>query len=430
MLFKRSSRVLAIAVVASVGFLTPTALAAPAEAKRSAASDASVITDWNEIAAQTISAGPGAVPIPLNGLYLGFVSIAVHDAVVALEGGYEPYNDVRRRANRGGSAEVAAATAAFRVLRHYFPASTADLTDKYDESIADVPRNRAFDKGVRVGKAAATALIRDRKNDGRDATVTFDRAPAPGVWRPTPPPLLNFGAVQMGFIKPLTLRSATQFDLNGPPALNSKRYTKEFKETKAYGEKDESRRSQAQTDTATFWSANAFVQYNAALRDAVTRRGDDISESARSFALLNTSIADTQIACWREKFEHPFWRPITAIQMADTDGNRRTTPDADWEPMVVTPPYPDYPSGHACLSGATINTFSYLFGKRSLDVNVPSLSTAATRHYDSAKALDKETMNARIWLGLHFRTAMTDGNRLGHKASDWVLRRYFEPTHH
>jgi hypothetical protein len=160
----------------------------------------------------------------------------------------------------------------------------------------------------------------------------------------------------------------------------------------------------------------------------VTRHGYDIGESARAFAMLNTSIADTQIACWREKFDHPFWRPVTAIHLADTDGNRKTRPDTDWEPLIPTPPYPDYPSGHACLTGATTESFSHLFGARSIDVNVPH-PTMATRHYDTARALDKETMNARIWLGIHFRTAMTDGNKLGHRVSDWILDRYFEPTH-
>jgi hypothetical protein len=432
-MFKTSSRVLALALVVSVGALTATALTATAQtptavpqAERAAATDASVITDWNTVAQTTMAAGDTPVPVPMSGLHFGFVSLAMHDAVVAIEGGFEPYNDVRTRAARNASPEVAAATAAYVVLLHYFPAQKSTLRDSYDESLEGLDRNRAFDNGVTVGEAAAAALIDDRKGDGRNATVTFDRAPAPGVWRPTPPPP-GFVAAQMGFIRPLVLQRATRFDLDGPPSLKSKRYTKDFTEVKKYGEKDDSKRSTAQTNTALFWSANAFAQYNGALRDAVTRRGYDISESARAFALLNTSIADTQIACWREKFDHPFWRPITAIRLADTDDNRKTTPDRDWEPQLPTPPYPDYPSGHACLTGATTETFAELFGGRSLDVSVPH-PTMATRHYDSARALDEETMNARIWLGFHFRTAMTDGNELGHRVAEWIADRHFEPT--
>ena len=197
------------------------------------------------------------------------VSIAVHDAVVAIEGNYEPYNDVRRRGYRNASPEVAAATAAFVVLRHYFPAERATLREKYVASLADVPKNRAYQKGVKVGRAAAQALIHDRRDDGRNETVTFDGPPAPGVWRPTPPPP-GFVAAHMGFIEPLALRSATQFDLDGPPALRSKRYAKEFKEVKRYGEMDESARTPAQTDTAMFWSVNVFAQYNAAPGAAMT----------------------------------------------------------------------------------------------------------------------------------------------------------------
>jgi PAP2 superfamily len=427
-MFKKSSRMLTLAMVASVGILTPAALVAPAGAHSPAADDPSVITEWNAMA-QTIIAEPmPPTPIPTHGLYFGFVSIAMHDAVVAVKGGYEPYNDVRRRAHRGASAEVAAATAAYKVLLKYYPDDAATLHAFYKSNLADVPQNRAYARGVRVGNAAAAALIRDRKNDGRTNVVTYDVPPGPGVWQPTPP--LGFVAINMGFIKPLALKSASQFDLDGPPALTSKRYAKEFKEVKRYGEAGSDALSAADQATATFWSVNVFAQFNAALRDAVTRRGYDISESARAFAVMNTSVADTQIACWREKLEHPFWRPITAIRQAGTDGNPRTKADPAWTPRVDTPPYPDYPSGHACMTGATTNALSYLFGKRQLDINVPAnpfVENSPTRHYDSARKLDKETMNARVWLGIHFRTAVVDGNRLGHKVSNWIVNRYFEP---
>jgi hypothetical protein len=175
-----------------------------------------------------------------------------------------------------------------------------------------------------------------------------------------------------------------------------------------------------------FWNANAVLQFQVALRDQVTRRGLDIVDSARAFALLNTASADALIACWRAKYDHAYWRPITAIKMGDTDGNDATEPDPAWTPLVPNPPYPEYPSGHACITGAASGTLSNLFGANAIDLNVSSGVT--TRHYDIAESLDQETMNARIWLGIHFRKAMTDGNRLGHDVSDWATAHYFQPT--
>jgi hypothetical protein len=232
----------------------------------------------------------------------------------------------------------------------------------------------------------------------------------------------------LGFVRPLLLDSPTQIPLAGPDDLDTSAYAQDFEEVEAYGAKDGSSRSEAQTETALFWNANVVPQYQVALRDQVTRRELDILESSRAFVLLNTAAADAAIACWRAKYDYAYWRPITAIRMADTDGNDATEPDPNWTPLVQTPPYPEYTSGHACLIGAASNTFAYLFGADTIDLNVSSSITGTSRHYDTADSLDEETMNARIWLGIHFRKAMTDGNQLGHDVSNWGITHYFQPT--
>jgi hypothetical protein len=155
----------------------------------------------------------------------------------------------------------------------------------------------------------------------------------------------------------------------------------------------------------------------------------DIVRTARAFALLNTGTADAVIGCWRAKYDYAYWRPITAIRLADTDGNPATAADPSWSPLVATPPYSEYVSGHACLTGAASETFSRLFGARSIDIDVSSSVTGTSRHYATAAALDAETKNARIWLGLHFRQAMDDGNRLGHRTSTWIATHEFLPVH-
>jgi hypothetical protein len=383
-----------------------------------------VVTEWNAIAARTIFT-ENASPIPSSALYFAFVSIAMHDAVVAIEGRYKPHTD-QPRAQANASPEVAAATAAYRVLSYYFPLSAENLAADYAAALAGVSDGVGMVHGKRVGGAAADQVIQLRQNDGRGAAVSLNVVPGPGVWRPTPEAFAPMAVPWLGFVKPLLLDSPTQFTLPGPDALDTDAYAQDFAEVKAYGAKEGSSRSTAQTQTALFWNANAVLQFQVALRDQVTRRGLDIVDSARAFALLNTASADALIACWRAKYDHAYWRPITAIKMGDTDGNDATEPDPAWTPLVPNPPYPEYPSGHACITGAASGTLSNLFGANAIDLNVSSGVT--TRHYDIAESLDQETMNARIWLGIHFRKAMTDGNRLGHDVSDWATAHYFQPT--
>jgi hypothetical protein len=190
-----------------------------------------------------------------------------------------------------------------------------------------------------------------------------------------------------------------------------------------------SSRSPDQTATALFWSANVVSQYHAAMRDQVGRRNLDIVDAARAFALLDSSLADAQVACWRAKYDVNFWRPVTAIELAATDGNDETEAVAGWTSLVPTPPYSDYLSGHACMTGAITGSLQHLFGT-TLDpaFAVPSLAATPQREYTTTTSLDTETMNARIWLGLHFRTAMIDGNALGHAVADVAATNHFQPS--
>jgi hypothetical protein len=426
-MLSKTTRILTLAIVATAGVLTPSIVGTPADAHPPVAADSAVITEWDAIAARTIVT-ENATPAPSSNLYFGYVSIAVYDAVVAIEGEYEPYND-QRRAHRHASPEVAAATAAYKVLRHYFPASARALRADYRESLSGVRKGVGLAQGIRVGTAAARSLIKSRAGDGLNAPITFTVEPAPGIWRPTPDAFAPFAVPWLGFVRPLALDSATQFDLPAPYPLDSEEYAADFAEVKAFGSLTGSARNEAQTEIALFFSANPVPQYHAALRDAVTRRGLTLVDSARAFALLGTSTADALITCWRAKFDFPTWRPITAIREADTDGNAATEADPNWTPMVQNPPYPDYASGHACVTGSTANVFGYLFGEDSLDIDIPALvPSTTTRHYDNTDAWDQDAMNARIWLGLHFRASMGLANEVAHKVSDWVISTQFRPV--
>jgi hypothetical protein len=387
-----------------------------------------VLVEWNQIALRTVYAENGT-SVPRGALPLAFVQLAVYDAVVAVEGGYTAFLP-QPRAKARASSEVAAATAAHRVLTHLFPASAAALDADYAATMAEQPMGVGRVHGVRAGEAAAAAMIASRVGDGRDAQVSLplDPDPAAGVWQPTPPGFAPMAFAELGFVRPLVLVSPTAVALPGPDDLSSAAYTADYAEVKALGAATGSSRSPAQTATGLFWNANAFQQYYLAMGAEVLERDLGIAEGARAFAMLGAATGDAAIACWRAKYDHAYWRPLTAIRLGDTDDNPDTEPDAEWASLATNPPYPDYPSGHGCASGAVSGTFGHVFGDGSIDIDVPFPPDAAipSRHFDTTAELDAETMDARILLGLHFRRAMTDANGLGHAVADLVEPR-FEP---
>jgi hypothetical protein len=286
-----------VLLLAALLLATPAALARPAQAGPRVARDPAVIRTWNAIAVRTIVV-QGLKPPPVAQLYLGFVSAAVYNAVVTIDGQFAPYT-TQPRPPAHASPEAAAATAAYRVLSGYFPASADQLTVDYQASLAQIPDGVAKTRGIRVGEEAAAAIVRLREGDGRDANITLDVAPAPGVWRPTPPAFAPMLAPWLGFVRPLLLASPTQLPLAGPDPLTSAAYTRDFDEVKAIGAAASATRTPAQTDTARFWNDNPPVQYQAAFRDLATRHRLDIDHSARMLAILNMTAADALIACWR-----------------------------------------------------------------------------------------------------------------------------------
>jgi len=362
-------------------------------------------------------------------LYLGFVQAAVYDAVVGVEGRYAPYR-FNAHAPHGTSAQAAAVAAAHKVLVTYVPSAQASLDTAYAASLAKLPDGKAKTRGIAFGIRAADNLIRLRANDGRNAPIEFTQPPAPGVWRPTPPGFLPMSAPWMGFVTPLLVRSATQFAPPPPPTLTSARYTRDFNEVKALGSATSTERTAVQTSTALFFSGNALIQYNTALRDQVTVRHLDIVETARMFAAIDMSLADAEISVWHAKYVYGFWRPITAINLADTDGNPATLADPTWVPLLTTPPYPEYPSGYNVVNSTVSHGLEDLFRTRQLQLTLISTAVpGVVRHYDSGRALRRDVVDARVWLGIHFRFADTASRDLGRRLTDWSLDHYFQPVH-
>jgi hypothetical protein len=398
-----------------------------------AVADPTVITAWNAIAVTTI-AGPapnGAGKANAEAfLWLAFVHAAVYNAVVGITGEYELY-EWNARAPKGSSPQAAAAAAAHRVLMTYFgssPSIAANLDSALAASLGQIPNGVRKDQGVRYGERAADRLISLRADDGRFAPVVFDVPLAPGVWRPTPPGFAPFFDPWLGQVDPLVVASLRQFDPGPPPAIGTDLYVQEFEEVRDYGVKTGSLRSVTQTETALFFSDIAVGPLQAALRDLATRRGLDISDSARLFAAVDLSLADAIGAVWNGKFKYGWWRPVTAILLADDDGNPETVGVPGWEPLITTPPYPDWPSGLGGIIGALSSTLSRLNAGGLVDLNITSTAAGVTRHYDDAAVIEQDVIDARVWSGIHFRTADEAGVAIGVQVGNWALDHYFKRT--
>jgi hypothetical protein len=389
--------------------LAPTSTAATPPSGLPAAGD--VVNEWNAIAVRTVFT-ERLTPIPTGQVYLGFVSAAVYDAVLASLAQAKLQRVVRP------SVKAAAATAAHDVLTEYFPDSASNLQADLETTLADLPNGSAEDRGMRIGAASAAELIAERAADGRDAAIVLNVAPAPGVWRPTSPNTTML-VPWLGFVQPLLLDSPTQITLDGPDALGSDQYTRDFVEAKAIGSLDSPVRTTGQTRTALFWNFNVVLMFQAAMRDLANRENMGAHEAATMYAAVNMTTADSAITCWRAKYDHAFWRPVTAIREAAADGNPDTLADPTWTPLAETPPYPDYTSGHQCLTNAVATSLAQLAGSDRIDLNVTSLGTgvAMTRHFTSARQMSRQAFMSRIWLGIHFRTAMKDARSIGQQSS-------------
>jgi hypothetical protein len=416
-----------VAAAAAITLLTSSGMVVSGVAASSPLGDPGVIAHWN-LVAQTTLLGDTSKKPQEHFLYLSFLDIAMYDAVVGIHGRYQPFA-LHASPPAGASDEAAVAAAAHHVLETYSPYAQGALDTAYTTALLGIPDSQAKTDGIAYGTLAANAIIALRAHDGRNASITYNKTPAPGVWRPTPPANLAMFVPWMGAVTPLVLKSGAQFGEPGLPySLTSKKYTAEFNEVKAMGGATGSNRTAEQTATALFFSGNAQVQYTAALIDQAASRNMDIVDAARLFAAVNTSIADGLICVWHSKLTYGFWRPITAINLADTDGNPNTAADTAWVPLLTTPPYPDYVSGYSGVTGAFTRALQKTLGTGQLNVTLHSTAVAgAERHYAKARALNQAVINARIWLGIHFRAADVDGVKMGQHAANWVLGHAFLP---
>jgi hypothetical protein len=402
---------------------------------------------WNQIAQTTVYSTPGIL-LAEGQIYMAYVQVAVYDAVTSIEGGYEPLGPPIA-APEEASVDAAVATAASETLAYYFPAQAASLAAMYAEALALIPDGQAKTDGIAVGHAAFLNVRDGRTGDGRypvGTIVPFTPTPGPGVWEPTPrTPPLGIGATLpplpaatpwLGEMRPFVMRSPDQFLPGPPPTLSSAQWADEFNEIKLWGRVSGSPRTPEQTGIALFWTSNTIAQYNVASRDLATSHVLNVLETSRLLAMDNVVAADALIGCLNAKYHYAFWRPITAIRNADTDGNPATEPEAGWTPALTTPNHPEYPAAHGCVSSAIAEVFSEFLGTNRIDVTIkttvtspdPNVPTIATRHFERSNDLRAEIIKARLWGGMHYRGSTVAGEVLGRKVAHYDLRHAFQPA--
>ncbi|MCC2662143.1 MAG: phosphatase family protein [Geminicoccaceae bacterium] len=444
----------ALVMILGVGMLAISASASPARASASA----DTVRDWNLYATNALGNPPTAPIMPGVGqaphvsvLQVGMVQGAVYDAVNAIDGGHQPYLPGLPPASPSDSKAAATATAAYDVLvglevggLPMLPQPVRDWLDPaYAESLAAIPDGPDKDGGIAAGTAAAAAMLAARADDGRFDPVTIVDGTDPGEWRRTPP---NFGGdpgAWVGNVRPFLVPNIEMLRTDGPNALTSAAYAEDYNEVKELGSLTSTTRTADETAAAIFWQDSGIAIWNRVFRALAGSEGLDAVGSARLLAMTNLAGADGSIGCWNDKYYWSFWRPITAIHEAGDDDNPATEADPGWLPLfnptipvsgppLVTPGFPEHPSGHGCVSGAFVHALQAFFGTGKIAFtavsNKCSPAPCPPRSFDRFSDALQEIIDARVWSGIHFRTADVQGAVLGKKVARWLDKHYFQPV--
>jgi hypothetical protein len=430
-------------------------LAASASAHPKVRSDA--VTEWNANAGDAAIAAclaPDGNPLYESRMY-AMTHVAIHDALNAIDRRSRPYA-FNARVKRGASLDAAVAAAARDVLVTLlnqlpdppFPpacgaAGVASVEADYAEAVGQIPDGRAKTRGIEVGKAAAAAILALRAADGSDTPLIVTDYPQgtnPGEYRFTPGTPFAF-APGWADVTPFVLRDSSQFRPGPPYAVTARKYTADFNEIKRLGGDDittPSDRSAEQTEIALFWVESSPLQWNRIARAVSADTRLDLWEQARLFGLLNMALTDGYIGSFETKYHYNYWRPVTAIQTADTDGNPNTSADPTWTPLVQTPPIPDYDSAHSVEGGAAARVLKRFFGTDHIRFETCSLTmppgstctdpTPVLRRYTSFSQAAAENGLSRILVGFHFRKAVDEGIEHGRKIGNRAVDRFLRPA--
>ncbi len=385
------------------------------------------ISSWDAAATATINVAPATTGTaeemqPVYAVDLATVHVAMYDAVAAVDGHYTPFYVTPTSPAAGASADAAATAAAYAVLKGLFPSRTAQYQPTYDALVAAVPDGSAKTLGLALGAEVGAGVLAARAADGRSVVLAaFVPGTGPGQFRG--PALVGRSYPS---IRPFALTSAAQFRAPGPQPLTSAAYAADLNETEALGGSTSTTRTAEQATSARFHSEGPFTLWPRNLRPFTMTTGAKLVDQARLGALLWVTHADATIACFESKYFHLAWRPFSAINLAETDGNDATTAAPDWTPFLPTPPHPEYPAAHACVGAAAAESLKAFYGTPAVSYDLDSTASATTHHYDSTDALLADITVARIAGGMHFRSSVVDGAALGKSVADWTVSHRFQ----
>jgi hypothetical protein len=380
---------------------------------------ADAVTDWNAIMEETASTTPNPA---LRARTAAITQVAVFEAVNSIVEDYEPYRN-RIEATSGASPDAAAIAAAHGVLVKLHAEKAPLLDAAREKSLAAIPQGPGRGGGIAVGVAAAEAILALRERDGFDDQVPYTPGTEPGDYQPTPPDFTPAFMPGLGQINTFAIRNGRQFRAAPAPELRSKEYARDYEEVKRVGEAHSTERSEDQTKVARFYEVtDADRIYYPAARQLSTAQGKTLSENARLFALLAMAIWDSAVACFETKYHFNVWRPVTAIHAAE--------PDPKWQPLVFTPPFPAYPSGHASFGGAARAVLESEFGTGGHAIITLTNPDAPdiVLHYATFKKITDDIDDARIYGGVHFRFDQEAGALLGKRVGEYILRHELRPA--
>jgi hypothetical protein len=424
--------ILALACVSLHAQVIGTPNSGSAEQSSAISTNSNQVIQWNRTLL-TIVRTPGAQPPTLHSTRsFAMMHAAIYDAVNNIDKTHSPYLVRLRGVSADASQEAASAAAAHSVLLSLYPKFQASLDAQLQQALAQIPDGPNKSDGFRLGQIVANRILVARSKDGSELPPPiYNFGGQPGDYQSTPP---NFPK-QPQFtgwsrVVPFTLQSARQFRPGPPPALTSDEYAAVFNEVKSLGIMNGQAATDDQKFTGRFWNGAIQNYWNEIAQTAALRHDLTVAESARLFALLNLAFADDVIAFYDAKYTYNFWRPVTAIQAADTDGNPNTVVDPNWLPEVgKTTPDPSYPGAHAVISATGAFVLDSFFKDDHFDFTVTSeVIPGAARSFTSFSAASKEATLSRIFAGVHFRSDLTSGQRLGRNVAGFVVDHYLLPA--
>ncbi len=390
---------------------------------------ADMVLQWNDVLLDAVRFDKTAPPKASRAMAI--VHTAIYDTVNSIDREYTPYLtmvDVHPRASK----EAAVASAAYETLVALFPAQKATFDAKRVSSLAEISDGRAETDGINAGKSVASAILARRATDGSSTKVNYTPGTDPRDWQPTPPALANPLLPQWPDVQPWTMTVGSQFRPSAPPALNSNKYAADLNQVKEIGSATSTTRTADQTAIAQFWANGSGTStppghWNVIAQTVAENKHNSLEENARLFAMLNLALADAAIVSWDAKYEFDFWRPVTAIRQADTDNNAKTAADASWTPLLVTPPFQTYTSGHSTFSGAGAAVLKAFFGTDRVSFDLPSeTSGVSNRSFTSFSQAAAESGMSRIYAGIHFGFDNTAGLESGKRLGNFVAANFLK----